>query len=1179
MKRLALIVLASLLVLCLLVLAYAEGDPETKQKVTVTWGGSVFYYNGQVQFPSATAEGYEVEVTPDEGSMEPGTYTAKATLIGADDCEITNPTCAYEIKRIEVEFTWSVAAKYTYNGDEQAPTATASPDAAFDLTYKAGDGKSAGSHTLEATPSDTQHYVAKEGTNTCTYTIEKKPVTISWSKYEGLVFDGAKHVPEAEGDADVTVNVEVTKGDKESTKAGDYTATATLDDPDNYEIKEGATQDYTIAKQQVTITWAGYEGLVFNGKAQIPTAESDADPAVSINVKVTKGDEESKNAGDYTATAELVDPDDNYEIIEGETQDYTIGKQKITLSWKGDADLVYNGEQQLPVATSDADPEVEITVEPVEGFDCTSAGAQEARAVLTDPDNYELDCDDICDYEIEKQKITITWAGYEDLIYNGEAQIPTAESDADPAVGITVKVIKGEEESINAGDYTAEAVLDDPDNYEIVDDTEKQDYTIARQQIKITWAGYEDLIYNGEAQIPTATSDADPEVGITVEVTEGEKESINAGDYTVTAVLDDYDNYEIIEGETQDYTIAKQQITITWDGYEGLIYNGESQIPTAKSNAAPEVGITVEVTEGEEESLNAGDYTVTAVLDDYDNYEIIEGETLDYTIAPCVIKTFDFGQDSTQYTFWYQVVLETSVTVTEDNKDELSLVICYKDNQERKLFDGAVLEKLDEKQKVKDEDADPSTDHGQTMQATLTLSDNFVLDSSAVLETKIDYIADSPSSVGPMTNRTTSVTITFPEAMSSIALSVGGQTAYPEEGSAYTFSWTYGSVPNSGEQYTVTYTDTHGNPGSYAGKLTQASSSRDIMIKLTSPEDGLYNQDYERLELVISGCAGEPVTLTLIGPDGKAIELDPAIKNGIIPGEFGTGTQPGNLGRKIYPQGEWEDGEYTLKVAYSDVSGGASQVSFTVDRGITPKACFLLPFDDAEYITVAGVTEPGAKVSVLFFLDGDEDNRYVMAEDVAPDEYGYYQIDVNIAQSNSAFQNDGKIYNSDMIRIVITDRAGNTERIDLEPDMHPAENVSTAVLVPGRWTQDGESVTMAAPVSGSTELPLLFGAMFDIGSLNVTVDGGSITVESAFDDAFVSCIEESGVSYRLVKGEESVTLEDGRSAALPADFADGGYSLIADITVTFENLNDALSGILDMPYELSATEDYINANR
>ena len=63
MKRLALIVLASLLVLCLLVLAYAEGDPETKQKVTVTWGGSVFYYNGQVQFPSATAEGYEVEVT------------------------------------------------------------------------------------------------------------------------------------------------------------------------------------------------------------------------------------------------------------------------------------------------------------------------------------------------------------------------------------------------------------------------------------------------------------------------------------------------------------------------------------------------------------------------------------------------------------------------------------------------------------------------------------------------------------------------------------------------------------------------------------------------------------------------------------------------------------------------------------------------------------------------------------------------------------------------------------------------------------------------------------------------------------------------------------------------------------------------------------------------------------
>ena len=164
----------------------------TARAVTLTWSDTDLTYNGQAQKPTAKyfdVTGAEkqavIKITSPAGiesAKNAGTYKATATLSGADsrNYSITNSTKEFTINQAEVTLTWNVGT-YTYNGQEQAPTAQIPSGVVVigdTCTVTVTGAKNAGTHTAEATLSgkDSGNYTITNGKQN--FTIDKAQLTI-----------------------------------------------------------------------------------------------------------------------------------------------------------------------------------------------------------------------------------------------------------------------------------------------------------------------------------------------------------------------------------------------------------------------------------------------------------------------------------------------------------------------------------------------------------------------------------------------------------------------------------------------------------------------------------------------------------------------------------------------------------------------------------------------------------------------------------------------------------------------------------------------------------------------------------------------------------------------------------------------------------------------------------------
>ena len=185
------------------------------------------------------------------------------------------------------------------------------------------------------------------------YEVTKRPVTVTWATDEdGNIFfdyDGQEHAPTATlGSNDVVVingksddvSLVITGG---TTEAGTHIATATLagTDAKNYVISEGATKEFTINPETVTINW-GNASLTYNGQEQAPTAELST-PIEGITVNVSGAEKNASAEGaSYTATASLSGKGaGNYSISEStKTKEFTISPASLDVKVK-DASKTY----------------------------------------------------------------------------------------------------------------------------------------------------------------------------------------------------------------------------------------------------------------------------------------------------------------------------------------------------------------------------------------------------------------------------------------------------------------------------------------------------------------------------------------------------------------------------------------------------------------------------------------------------------------------------------------------------------------------------------------------------------------------------------------------------------------------------------------------------------------------
>ena len=280
--------------------------------------------------------------------------------------------------------------------------------------------------------------------------------------------------------------------------------------------------------------------------------------------------------------------------------------------------------------------------------------------------------------EIAKRVVEISWAEDTDLIYNGTAHTLTATADfvsgesidLNSLIAYTGDVTDGS--AINAGSYTAtitKAQIEEQNaNYTLAGESATQGFTISPATLTLTQTAGATLTRPYDGMVTEATSFlTEKYVTITggvsgeniygmlnAELTSG-VEIKNAGGYVITVTFNaeaaGAGNYSVGDFTSLEigYTVTAKTITITFDGYEGLTYDGQAHTLTATADFVSDENIedlnsliayTGNVTGGK--AINAGSYTATItkaqIEEKNTNYTLAaESVTQEFTISPATL--------------------------------------------------------------------------------------------------------------------------------------------------------------------------------------------------------------------------------------------------------------------------------------------------------------------------------------------------------------------------------------------------------------------------------------------------------------------------------------------------------------------------------------------------------------
>ena len=355
-----------------------------------------------------------------------GTGNIYVTAEQTDDYFEGSATFTVYFDQKEVALEWG-STKLVYNGDEQAPTVTAR-GLAENETLTVGikqKGTAVGEYRAEAVISNKNYKLPNE--HSCLYTIEPKPVTVSWSNLEFTYNGTDTFSPKAQAQGvcsgdDCSVTVE-----GEGKNAGNYTARAVRLDNENYKLGGEYTTEFKVLQKEVTLNWDQTSFIADGNTEFCPQATATGlCGGDKCTVTVTGG---SKKNGKHTATATALS-NPNYKLPAKNTVDYTVlhsGENALIVSienWN------YGEKAKAPTAVYALDANREITFEykPKDAPDSqyspsvpTQAGSYTLRASVAAWELAQASSAQ-CNFTINKVDAAYTAPTCLTLTYNGEAQ-------------------------------------------------------------------------------------------------------------------------------------------------------------------------------------------------------------------------------------------------------------------------------------------------------------------------------------------------------------------------------------------------------------------------------------------------------------------------------------------------------------------------------------------------------------------------------------------------------------------------------------------------------------------------------------------------------------------------------------------------------------------------------------
>lgn len=615
-------------------------------------------------------------------AIDAGSYTVTATPeenYTWSDGSTTAKTITWKIEPKSVAITWGQTTSFVYNGQPQAPTASATSGISGEtLNITRSTGTNVGSYTSTATLASVTGGRGKTSNYTLTNTT--KAFTITNATITGSVTIKGEN----EYGSTLTAETVVNPGDAELTYQWYY-------NDDNSTTGgtpiEGANKkDYTIGDGLVgkhiyvvvTAKKPNYSDITFtditdknNNGSETVRKKTLQKPTIDGNY-VYNGKEQTLNlnnyngndmtitgntgidAGDYTTTITLKDTE-NYQWSDGSSASITItwkiNPKEIAVKWEDRTSFIFNGQPQAPTASAESGVSGETlnitrTMQTAIGSYTSTASLVSVTGGRGKISNYKL-TNTTKDYRITDAVITgtVTIKGNNQYGSTLTAETVVEPSDAtlsyqwyyntsnSTSGGTAISGATGKTYTVGSGlvgKYIYVVVTAKKTNYanatfkDITDSTNNGSATVTKINVaKPTASGT--YTYNGNTQSLNVSGYNSSTMNISGNTGK------DAGSYTATVTLKDSSNYQWSDGTTSGvslgWKINPKQVSVTWGRTTSFTYNGKAQAPTVVASSGVS-GETLNITRTTK--VNAGSYTSIASLSSVTGGQ---GKTSNYTLT------------------------------------------------------------------------------------------------------------------------------------------------------------------------------------------------------------------------------------------------------------------------------------------------------------------------------------------------------------------------------------------------------------------------------------------------------------------------------------------------------------------------------------------------------------------
>lgn len=702
--------------------------------------------NGTITIsPVAKGECNVVIEVPESDNYKYATKNVKVIVQQNNDAKITIPNYPTEITYGDDPVT--IPFEYDGNGNITAKT-----DSGDVISVRvSGDSiivkpEGVGTTTVTITASETDQYTETE--TKITMTVKPRVVELEWSE-DTFVYDGTEKEITATIKNKVGSDVVVVNSykDNKKTNAGNYVAEALSLSNKNYTLENAnnTTHNWVISKADREITMQDKVNVIFGSdyKLNFTYTGEDVTATVTIDKNVymsIKDYLDGVNSGEITIeplaagktiVTVTVPESENYNAITKECEvtvglseaGLVINNPEITLTYGDDAvkaNYEYRGNGQLTIKSSNENV-AKVTINEAEKtITIIPQNVGEAVITLTSSQTEQYKSGEATmRVTVKKRPVKLSWSE-DTFTYDGTVKTITATIENKVGNDIVNVTSYNNNTKTNAGNYIAEALTLDNENYTLTDgENITKEWVIKKANRTLTMIkdltleygtiGQIDYSYTGEDTVVEVTSEKTTVATVTnedgncsgiVKVT-----PVAQGTSIVTIIVPETENYNSTSGEclvtikrnsTEKVNVSEQDKNIEFtygDASKDIsyVYNGNG---TVTVNIANENVVTATVNANKTitiKPLNAGNTTITINAAETDQYEA-SSVTINVVVKPKAVKLV-WDKDIFVYDGSEK---EVKATVTNAVAGDTVNVIEYEEN--KKINYGtytAIAKKLD----------------------------------------------------------------------------------------------------------------------------------------------------------------------------------------------------------------------------------------------------------------------------------------------------------------------------------------------------------------------------------------------------------------------------------------------------------------------------------------------------